>query len=396
MTIPAYVLLGLCVLVSLVWTTRHLLINRERRKGFELTGEYSQPPADAPRLSVLIAAKDEEDNIAACLESLVAQDYPNFEVIVCNDRSTDRTGEIVRQFASRDERIKLVDVDHLPDGWMGKSHALSHGVKEATGDWLCLIDADCVQENDSTLTVARQYAEDTDADLLSLLPHMTTKTFWEKLIQPVCSGVMMIWYKPEQVNNPNKPNAAYANGAFMLFKRDSYEAVGGHESIKQIVNEDIHLARRIKSRSDMRLRVARTDKLYSVRMYTGLREIINGWTRIFYGAFHTTRRMIVSWLLVAVMGLLPYFVAPVGLAAWSAGADEVWLWAGLAGLLAAVLQLSVIFRFYGLAGGDRRMFWTYPIASLFVLWIITRAFLKTRKGASLRWKGTAYANPAQY
>jgi len=389
-TALAIVLTVLCGFVAAVWASRHLRINREHREGLALAPDSPGPPADAPPVSVIVAGKDEEANIEPCLRSMLAQDYPHFELIVCDDRSTDATGRIAEAVAAEDPRCRVLHIDHLPDGWCGKNHAMQRGIEAARHDWLCMIDADCRQRSDRTLSVAVQHAQDSGADLLSVLPALRTRTFWEHVIQPVCSGVMMIWFLPEKVNNPAKRNA-YANGAFMLMRREAYEAVGTHAAVRDRVNEDMHLARRVKEAGG-RLRVIRGEGLYQVRMYDRLGAILAGWARIFYGTFGTVGRLTAALLVLVVMGLVPWAAAAVGLAEALGGAQPAGLWwaCGLAGLAAGLLQISVAYRFYALAGAKPALAWTYPLGTLMAIGIVLGALAKRLRGGRVTWRGTTY------
>ena len=394
MLISSVILTFLAGLVCTVWISRHIMISREKRRGFALTADYPGPPPDAPFISVVVAAKDEEANIETCLRTMLEQDYPNFEVIVCNDRSTDRTPRIVERMAARDRRVRLLNIDHLPEGWRGKNHAMQHGIQLAGGEWICMTDADCRQTSPRTLSAAMQYALDTRADMLSVLPTLEMRGFWENVVQPVCSGIMMIWFHPDKVNDPKKPNA-YANGAFMLIRRQTYQAVGTHEAVKQCFNEDMHMGRRLKE-AGLNLRVVRNRGLYVARMYTSLREILRGWCRIFLGTFETLRRLGVSLLVLLVMGLLPYAAAVLGLALGAAGAPHTaWWWAcGSVGFLAVVSQVSVVYRFYKLIGGRADMAWTYPLGCVMAMAAVSSAITRLRPGAKVVWRNTTYSNSA--
>jgi hypothetical protein len=236
-----------------------------------------------------------------------------------------------------------------------------------------------------------KYAQDTDADLLSVLPVLEMKTWWERVAQPVCGGVLMIWFQPDNVNDPTHP-AAYANGAYILMPRASYDRIGGHEGVKGCVNEDIHLARRTKQ-AGLTLRVARSHGLYTVRMYDSLKAILNGWSRIFFGTFGTPLRLTASLLVLLVMGLAPYAAAIGGLAAGFAQGSALWLALGAVGVLACTLQLTVIYRFYRLIGAVPQLAWTYPIGCSVAMWAVLLAISKLRRGAKLTWRGTHYSEP---
>ena len=240
-----------------------------------------------------------------------------------------------------------------------------------------------------------RYAHDYDTDLLSVLPILEMKGFWENAVQPVCGGIMMIWFEPGKVNDPARRNA-YANGAFILIKRSAYEAIGTHEAVKDRVNEDIHMADRVK-RSGLKLRVVRNRGLYVVRMYTSLAQIIRGWGRIFFGTFVTFKRLFVSLLVLVVMSLLPWLTAAAGLIGAGLGlSPQSWWWAcGIAGVAVALIQLSVIFRFYRLIGARASLTWTYPIGCSVALLALLVGLSKLRPGARVVWKQTSYVRPAE-
>jgi cellulose synthase/poly-beta-1,6-N-acetylglucosamine synthase-like glycosyltransferase len=227
--------------------------------------------------------------------------------------------------------------------------------------------------------------------MLSMLPTLEMKGIWENIIQPVCSGVMMIWFDPDRVNNPNEPDS-YANGAFMLIRRDAYEQIGGHGALADCLQEDLELGRRIKARG-LTLTVPRSEGLYVVRMYTSLRAILAGWTRIFYGSFATKGRLLASMLLLLLMGALPYVAASVGLPLGAArnGAGVWWWTCGLVGAAAVAIQFSVLFRFYRMMSGRGWLCWTYPLGMTIVFGILLHAMAKHLPGAKLKWKNTTYS-----
>lgn len=391
MTPLAVTLTVLAACVALVWCTRHIKITLERRNGFLLKPGYGGPPDPAPRLSMIVAGKDEEGNIESCLRSLLMQDYPDFEVIVVNDRSQDATGEIAERIAAEDDRLRVLHVEELPEGWKGKNHAIQKGADMATGELLFFTDADCRQVSRHSLSAASQLLMDRGAGMLSMLPTLEMKGFWENVIQPLCAGVMMVWFEPGKVNKPGH-NCSYANGAFILVRREVYDRLGRHESVRDALQEDLELGAKVKH-GGQGLTVARSRGLYVVRMYTSLREIIHGWTRIFYGSFATPLRGTISMLLMFLMGLIPYISAAAGAAALIAGTEPTgWWWAcAIVGTAATGLQLSTIWRFYRLIDADESLFWTYPLGSIIVLYILLRSMAKHLPGSRITWKGTHYA-----
>ncbi len=390
MTTLPVVLTILAGLMTLVWATRHLKITIERKRGFVLRRSPWPEDRPAPRVSMLVAAKDEQETIARCLRSLLAQDYPNFEIIVVDDRSTDKTAEIVGGVARLAENISLIRVDELPEGWCGKNHAMHLAASRATGEYLFMTDADCEMTTAYAISAAVQLAQAETIDMLSVLPTLEIGSLWEAIVQPVAGGVMMIWCEPKRVNSSRR-KAAYANGAFILVRREAYEAIGGHEAIRGLFQDDLLLARRIKS-SGRALRVVRSDDLIRVRMYTKLSQILRGWTRIFLGTFGTVARLVASIALLLFMTLLPYGIASVGVVGWTQGWPGAW-WpvCGLAGLASVAMQLSVIYRFYHLLDARPGLFWTYPLGGLVVLLTLLRALSTKLGGKGISWRGTDYS-----
>lgn len=379
------------VVSALIWLSRHGQIATVRRLAPPLNSRmYAGEAGTLPRLSLLVAAKDEEANIRTCLRSLLAQDYPDYEVIAINDRSADRTGAIMDELAVQDPRLRALHVHELRPGWFGKNNAMREGVEQAGGEWLCFTDADCVFETPRVLAIAARFAAERGADFVSILPSHEANSFWERVIQPACSGILLIWFHPLRVNDPNR-RTAYANGAFMLMRRSCYDAVGGHEAVKAEVNEDIHFAE-IAKRIGQRLCVVTNEDLYSVRMYSTLAGMWSGWTRIFYGCFRTMRRLLMSLLVVTMMSLLPWLALAGGLLAarLTSGGSTVWSWLAWAGAAAAVAQLSVTWRFYALSRLPPWYGLLYPIGAVVGFGALVNAMRRVGGRRSITWRGTSY------
>ncbi len=379
-------------LIGLIWFSRHFEINRARRTERVLSSRsHDGPPRSAPRVSVLVAAKDEEANIADCVRSLLDQDYPDYEVIIINDRSTDRTAAIledIRSHTASNGRLKVLTICELREGWFGKNNAMREGVAAATGEWFCFADADCRQTSRRTLSVAVREALDRNLDFLSVLPVLETCSFWEKLLQPVCAAIMVFWFRPAKVNNP-KSRAAYANGAFMLMKRSCYERIGGHDRVKAEVNEDMHMARIAKSLG-LRLNVIQNDDLYVTHMYSTFAQTWRGWSRIFYGCFGTFPRLSLSMALLAVMSLLPWLSLLA--AAVGAAVSHARPWWSVAGVSAAVIlvQQTVMVRFYRLVRSHPAWSFGYVLGVVLCLGMLANAMLKLGGATRTVWRGTTY------
>ncbi len=382
-------------LLGLEWLLRNALALRVWHSIFTLTPEsetlsLSEPDQKTPLLSIIVAAKDEEANIQPCLNSLLAQDYPNFEIIVVNDRSKDATAKIIEKMAADEPRIRPITITELPEGWCGKNHAMQKGIAQAKGDWICMTDADCTQDSSRTMSIAMHYAMKNRTDMLSLLPTMTMLGFWEKFLLPILSGVLMIWFPPKKVNNP-KSSVAYANGMFMLIRREAYETIGAHEKIKGSLIEDMDMARNIKA-AGLKLNMVPTRKLFSVRMYSSLSQIVTGWVRIFLGSFGNFLGLSKALLVLIGRGLMPTITTALGFTMYgiNAHASEWWLVCGYISAAGLVAQLVMTARFYHYAGTPWILGCFYPIGCSCVAGILLKTMLKLRPGAKMTWRGTHY------
>jgi cellulose synthase/poly-beta-1,6-N-acetylglucosamine synthase-like glycosyltransferase len=376
--------------VGLEWVARNVLALAVWRAMFHLTADYPLTLDEWPTLSLVVAARDEEANIESCLTSLLAQDYPRLEVIVVNDRSTDATGQIIRRLAEKDARVRTIAIDVLPEGWSGKNHAMQRGIKEAHGEWVLMQDADCQQVCPRTLRLAVQYAVDARANMLSLLPEHRYGSFWERYLLPVLTGVLMIWFRPSRVNDPRR-REAFANGMFMLIRRETYEAIGTHEAVRDALLEDMEIARRVKARG-LNLRVAPSTGLFTVRMYTSLAQIIRGWERIYIGVFSSVLGVTKALLVLISRGLTPVAACAIGWAMVLAGATPAdgWLAAAIIGSVGLVAQLVMAARFFKYAKSPWIYGLTYPVACIMVAAVLIKAIFKLHPGGKITWRGTVY------
>jgi len=265
---------------------------------------------NTPMVSIIVPMRNEERNAKQCIESLMSQNYSNFEVIVVDDRSEDDTLKILKEFASKHSNIRLVEGTPTPEGWIGKNHALWQGVREAKGIWFLFLDADTISEN-HMLPSAIKFVEDNGIDMLSLSPFQILETFWERVVQPVIFSSLYYAFPQKKINDP-KSKLAAAIGQFILIKRSVYENTGGHSSIKNKIVEDFALAQLVKG-SGYQLCVMRGIKLIRTRMYTNFDELWEGWTKnLFFGLNKRWRNLI---FLVSV--LLSWGIIPPVLFIWS-------------------------------------------------------------------------------
>ncbi len=238
----------------------------------EQTSAPSLRPGSGTTVSVIVPARNEEACLGTCLESLTAQTGVPFEIIVVDDHSTDRTREIATSFA----RVQVVEAGPLPDGWTGKNNAVATGATHAQGQWLLFTDADTVHLPGS-LSGSLKEAQDNGAELLSYSPEQIAASFWEMATLPVVFAELARQYSPSKVSDPASPIAA-ANGQFILIRRETYDAVGGHAAIAGDILEDVALARAVKS-SGRKIRFRYAADRVRTRMYRNYRQLRDGWTK---------------------------------------------------------------------------------------------------------------------
>jgi chlorobactene glucosyltransferase len=350
------------------------------------------PPSNAPLISLCVPARNEERNIRPCVEGLLAQDYPHFEVIVLDDRSTDATAEILGQLASQDDRLRIISGSDLPAGWAGKPHALYQASAAARGEWLCFVDADTFL-SPTTLSSCYAKATETNADMFTIMTFQILGSFWEKVVMPLVMTALSVGFSPRKVNDPKRRDAI-ANGQFILIKLSVYDAIGGHESVKDQIVEDKAISEQVKW-NGYRLIVADGSQLTQTRMYTSLPEMWEGWTKNIYLGLRDQAGLLWLGVFGAFVALLAALFLPVwpflGIRWYLRGGDwmataiiaeSIILWAYLISVRAQVSQKMQIARWYAL---------TTPLgAAVFAAMMITSAF-RVLTGKGVTWKGRLYS-----
>lgn len=363
------------------------------------TADDGDPPRDFeawPTVCVIIPARNEATELGRCLQGVLAQDYPKLSVLVVDDRSEDATAAIAKRYAERDGRLRVETVASLPTGWLGKSHALWQGTRNVSAEWMLFLDADCRLEPGAVRSVIAE-ALRRKAELLSLWPRQAAGSFWEHMLIPSCAGSLAIWFRPGQVNRIGS-ESAFANGAFLLFKRAAYERIGGHRRVRAALIEDIPLAELAK-REGVPCWVGSGRDIVSVRMYETYLAIREGWARIFVGAFRggTKIAATIAWL---VCGSLLPFLATAALildsllvpsGSHSGAAERVRLVA--AGFCAAQLFLvfAVTYSFWGFGRAPRKYLWLYPVSVVVVIGILARAWWWLIVERSIPWRNRRYS-----
>jgi chlorobactene glucosyltransferase len=368
---------AVCVVVNLRRLPR---LSREGRAAAD-----ARAAGDWPRVSIVIPARDEERDVEAAVRGHLAQDYPHFEVVVVDDRSTDRTGEILRRLASEDPRLRVIAGREPPPGWLGKPHALHLGAQAATGDPLLFVDAD-VRWAPGGLRAAVAFLDREKADFLVVLPHLESRGFWENVLMPNLSCTF--YFGPAFLMNMDRaPWLAAGGGAGNLVRRAPYEAIGGHEALRASVVDDVNLAMTIK-RAGYRHRAIRAEDSVAVRMYRGFREVFDGFTKntafVFQGPV-TLTLLAAGIVATGIAAILPPLVLLA--AALGASVTPVNLALAAASTLLAIGLRVVVAR----AVGDP--LWPAPThAFMAAIWtgIIARSLFRRFVLRRVVWRGRHY------
>ena len=357
----------------------------------DIVVEPTPPPSNAPLISVCIPARNEERNIRASVDAILKQDYPNFEVIVLDDRSIDATSEILRQLAAQNDKLIIISGSELPAGWAGKPHALFQASASARGDWICFVDADTFLSPE-TLSSCYTKAIETQADMFTIMTFQILGSFWEKTVMPLVMTALSVGFSPRKVNDPNTKDAI-ANGQFILIKRSVYDSISGHESVKDNIVEDKAISEQVKWNGH-RLIVADGAKVARTRMYTSLPEMWEGWTKNIYLGLRDQPSLIVLGIFGAFLAVMASLFLPawpllgffwyLNDGAWMAVAilfEALILWAHLIYVRARVAVNMEISPGYAL---------TTPLgAAVFGAMMFTSAWkVISRTGVS--WKGRTY------
>lgn len=344
---------------------------------------------DLPFVSVLVPARNEELNIENILTSLAKQNYPGYEVIVLNDNSEDSTGEIIDRVAAKYPVIKKIHGKPLDakDGWTGKCFACKQLADEAKGKYILFTDADTTHTPES-LRNSMTIALSTGADMLTLFPKMTMISFAEKLIMPMLWFTIMILLPFYFVDKRGFVKFSVGIGPFMLFKRSSYDAIGGHASVKSAIVEDVWLARKIKE-NRMLLVVKDGAEMLSVRMYRNFSEIWNGFSKNIFAGFEFSSFALFSVnILYFLLFFIPFLLLFIQLSL-QFGSYNILILTALQVVFLYIMRAAISARFsLGFLSTI-----LHPLGALAVPIIALNSWRWIATGRGAKWKGRVY-NPA--
>jgi cellulose synthase/poly-beta-1,6-N-acetylglucosamine synthase-like glycosyltransferase len=369
-------------LIALVWVGKLAECLVGLRRVANLLGpQYDVEPAGSPRVTVIVPARDEAENVRACLKSLIGQDYGNLRIMAVDDRSNDETGAILRALAeAHRERMEMMSVVELPPGWLGKTHAMATAARRAIEQdrpqYLLFTDADIIFRADAIRrAVAQAVAE--DADHFVLLPTTIVKAAGEGMLLAYLQ-VMSLWaVRPWRVADARARRDAIGVGAFNMIRTSAYERLGGFEAAPMEILEDLDLGRRVK-RAGLRQRVATGPGMVSVHWAAGALGIVTGMTKNLFAMFRfRPERILAGALWTGIFCLGP--VVMLGFALTQ---------------VAGVVALAAVAGFYVLSGRTSRISWGYalgfPIAVIAVMYSMFRSMAVTVVHGGVSWRGTFY------
>ncbi|MCF8232742.1 MAG: glycosyltransferase [Bacteroidales bacterium] len=328
-----------------------------------------EQPEKQPMISVLIPARNEERSIGSLLSDLSRQDYPQFEVLVYDDQSDDKTPDIVKQYEHENKHFRYIAGETLPEGWNGKNHACYQLAREAGGDYLLFLDAD-VRAGEKLLSKSLSFLQKKKLNLLSIFPKQEIRSVGERLTVPIMNWILVSLLPLPLVRILKFPSLAAANGQFMLFDVETYQQNQWHEQLKSVAVEDIEIARTMKTRGYCILTLLGDDSI-RCRMYETYGEAVKGFSRNVHAYFGNSHLVMGLFVVIVTLGFIP-----------------VWVSYGEIGLL-IYLGLVILNRVVVSAASSQGVITNVILAPLQVVSLlhISLKSLKNRFSGKTSWKG---------
>jgi glycosyltransferase involved in cell wall biosynthesis len=332
-------------------------------------------PEGEPRVTIIVPARNEEEHIRETLTRLLALDYSNYEIIAVNDRSTDRTGQIMDQVATR---LTVIHISELPPGWLGKTHAMWTAAQQATGEWLLFTDADVLFKPDS-LRRAVAYAEAEKADHVVLFPRMIMKRPGERMMIAFFQALFVFGHRPWKVADPDARDHMGV-GAFNMVRRSVYEAVGTYRALRMEVLDDMKLGKVVKNAGFAQRNVFGED-LISIHWAKGAFGVVNNLTKNFFAVLSFQWwRTLASVIGLGFLNLGPFL--------------GIWLAHGWLRAPYGLALVSIFIIYFGMSARSAvpaYYFFLHPISTSLFMYTLLRSMFVTIRDDGIVWRGTKYA-----
>ena len=370
-------------LVALAWTAMAIrLLILIRSPWFRFLGPAEVVTDHAPTVDAVVPARNEEAHVAATVAALRAQRFPNLTITVIDDQSTDATAAILDRLANESgssHPLRFVRGVERPEGWVGKTWAVHQGARQSSTEWLWFVDADMGLHPDALATAVHE-ATKAGADLVSFLPGVRCETFWQGTIAASFVQILAQLYPLDRVNDPARPEAIAAGG-FILVRRSSYEAAGGHEAVRRAIIEDVQIARAIKANGG-KLLVRLAPTLAWTHMYGSFGDIWRGLRKNAYaGMDYLPHKFVTGAILGLMLAWAPWVAAATGLVTGSTAVVAVGAW----GILAQASATAPLLVFLGLPASFA---FTLPAGISAYVAIASSSVWHYHRGRIL-WKGRA-------
>jgi len=350
--------------------------------------KFENTSKSSPKVSIILPARNEEEFIGKCLDSLIKQDYENYEIIVIDDSSSDATGEIISEYAKKYSKIIPVSARPKPEGWMGKNWACMEGYRKATGELLLFTDAD-TNHSENIISLAVAHLISFNLDALSAIPKMLTFDFWTNVTLPMISTFLHTRFSALNVNNPSK-KTGYFFGSFFILKKKTYEEVGMHEGVKQEIIEDGALGKKVKE-SGYKMKMVRGEHLINAVWARDKTTLWNALKRLMVPLYLQSGKIAVG-IFFAVLFLLfipfPVFAASVVLPAETTSSKILCITAGIASILIYIgaiietkvgLELKFVHALFA------------PLGGLVVVLGFLSGLLQAKSATAVTWKDRSYS-----
>jgi len=339
-------------------------------------------------VSIVVPAKDEVGNLERTVRSILDSNYSTFELFLVNDRSKDGTLALMRQFADQDQRIRIVSIDKLPDGWTGKTHALYEACRQVSGNILLFTDADVVWRKD-TLDRTLGYMLSRDLDMLSLLPGFISRGFIENVVNPHLSLGFMYCHPIMEVNDPAKKSAV-SSGAFIMIWKNIYDEVGSWKRFRNEITEDVALSKAVKS-AGFNLKVLRARSLVLTEAFGSISGVCSFWKRTMYGGLEKNIRLLMrlcfNYLVLSALSILWAMNCIKCFTGIPSECDIILLVLSSAALASVLIPFGL---FLADEGQSRLYSLAAPVGFFISAWVVLSCLWAVLSGRGIAWRSQIY------
>ncbi|HEY5735304.1 MAG TPA: glycosyltransferase [Nitrosopumilus sp.] len=382
-----YFLVAILIGISGAW----IFLIKSMTDSFRLTpylDKFKNTSKTNPKVSIILPARNEEEFIGKCLDSLIKQDYENYEIIVIDDSSEDSTGKIISEYAKKNPKIIPVSAKPKPEEWMGKNWACMEGYKKATGELLLFTDAD-TRHAQNVITLAVSHLNSFNLDALSAIPKLSTFDFWTNITLPMISTFLHTRFSALNVNNPKK-KTGYFFGSFFILKKSTYEEIGMHEGVKQEIIEDGALGKKVKELG-YKMKMVRAEHLIEAVWARDRGTLWNALKRLMVPLYLQSGKVAIG-IFFAIVFLLfvpfPIFASSVALSAETTSAKMLCITSAIASILiyiGAIIEVKI-----GLELKLRYALFA-PLGSLVVVLGFLSGLLQAKRTSAVTWRGRSYS-----